>query len=64
MTEVGSDELDSRGLGSDEGRKRVHPALWIVLFFTLLIVLEAGFFVVASVQPDDRIAPTHAEPGG
>lgn len=40
---------------------RPHPALWIVLFFAVLIVLEACFFVVASVQPDDRIDVTAAE---
>lgn len=34
---------------------KIHPALWIVLFFAVLIVLEASFFAIASAQPDDRI---------
>lgn len=53
-----SDERDGAG------RRRVHPGLWIVLFFTVLIVLEASFFVIASAQPDDRIDAASAEPAG
>ncbi len=40
---------------------KVHPAVWLALFFALLIALEAGFFVVASAQPDDRIEAGPAE---
>ncbi len=57
--------MSERPSGGDERREPaarggVHPALWIALFFTVLIALEASFFVVASVQPDDRIEPARA----
>ena len=41
--------------------KRIHPGFWIALFFALLIALETGFFVLASAQPDDRLAPEGGE---
>lgn len=45
-------------------KRRVHPALFIVGFFAVLIVLEAAFLVVASVQPDDRIPLAGETAGG
>lgn len=42
---------------SSKQQRRVHPAVFIAVFFAVLIVLESAFLVVASVQPDDRIPP-------
>lgn len=42
-------------------QRKIHPALFIVAFFAVLIVLETAFLVVASLQPDDRIQPPSGE---
>ncbi len=39
------------------GRDGVHPAVWIVLFFITLAILQASFYVVALRLPDDSLPP-------
>lgn len=46
-----------------------HPALWIGLFFAVLVVMNAAFYVIAFQQESDLIpvderAPAHAEVHG
>lgn len=49
---------------TNQERCKVHPAVWIVLFFVTLAGLQTSFYIVASTQPDDRIERPAPGSGG
>ena len=45
--------------------KDVHPAVWIGMFFAILIAANVTFYAIALQQPDDYIPPSElGAPGG